>query len=254
MKQHEAVIKVMEGNNGFATLGYLYENVLKVPNVTWKTKTPFASIRRIVQDKKFFFKIKPGLWALNTHKKELPCEVLSMIEEGKKVKKEEKFTHSYYQGLLIQIGNNKGYKTYIPPQDKNKMFLNHALKELVNLNTIYKFTYDEVIQKIRSIDVFWFNERRFPASIFEVEHSTDFKKSLLKFLELQDFLAKMYIVSHKQRQKEFLSKIDFVGFKPIKNRVIFISYEEVASWHSKSYELALTEKHIINSRIMVTKT
>jgi hypothetical protein len=68
MKQYEAVIKVMEENGGFATLGYLYHEVLKVPGVEWKTKTPFASIRRIVQDGRFFFKIKPGLWALLSHK------------------------------------------------------------------------------------------------------------------------------------------------------------------------------------------
>jgi hypothetical protein len=52
MRQYEAVIKVMEENGGFATLSYLYEKALKVPGVVWKTKTPFASIRRIVQDGK----------------------------------------------------------------------------------------------------------------------------------------------------------------------------------------------------------
>lgn len=50
MKQREAVIKVVEENGGLATLGHLNQNVLKVPNCEWKTKTPFASIRRIVQD------------------------------------------------------------------------------------------------------------------------------------------------------------------------------------------------------------
>ncbi|MDA8325306.1 MAG: hypothetical protein M0033_03715, partial [Nitrospiraceae bacterium] len=64
MKQHEAVIKVMEDNGGYATLGLLYQGVPKIEECAWKTKTPFASIRRIVQDDRFFFKIKPGLWAL----------------------------------------------------------------------------------------------------------------------------------------------------------------------------------------------
>ena len=52
MKQHEAVIKVMEGKGGYATLGLLYQEALNIPGVIWKTKTPFASIRRIVQDDK----------------------------------------------------------------------------------------------------------------------------------------------------------------------------------------------------------
>jgi len=63
MKQYEAVIKVMENNGGYATLGFLNQEVLKIKDCIWLTKTPFASIRRIVQDERFFFKIRPGLWA-----------------------------------------------------------------------------------------------------------------------------------------------------------------------------------------------
>ncbi len=244
MRQYEAVIKVMEEAGGYATLSWLYEKVLKVPDVIWKTKTPFATIRRIVQDKRFFFKIKPGLWALKTHKDKLPDDILSLIEKDKEIEKEKEFTHSYYQGMLIDIGNIKGFKTYVPPQDKNKKFLNKTLKELVNLDNIFKFTYEDVIQKVQSIDVFWFNERRFPAHIFEIEHSTDFKNALLKYMELQDFNVQMYIVSHQERKREFLSKIEFLGFAPIKGKTHFVTYEEVSQWHAKSYELMLTEKKI----------
>jgi hypothetical protein len=245
MRQYEAVIKVMEENRGYATLSYLYEKVLEVPDVIWKTKTPFATIRRIVQDKRFFFKIKPGLWALKTYKNKLPSEILSLIEENKEIEKEGKFTHSYYQGMIIEIGNIKGFKTYVPPQDKNKKFLDRPLKELVKLNSIFKFTYEDVIQKVQSIDVFWFNQRKFPAYVFEIEHSTDFKNALLKFLELQDFNVRMYIASYKEREREFLSKSEFSGFKPIKGKTHFITYEEVSQWHAKSYELMLTESKIL---------
>ena len=247
MKQHEAVIKVMEEKGGYATLGLLYQEAFNVPGVTWKTKTPFASIRRIVQDGRFFFKIKPGLWALKSYKNNLPYEILSLIDKNNLEEEEKKFTHSYYQGLIVEIGNIKGFNTYIPPQDKNKIFLKNSLKDLVSLNNVYKFTYEDVVQKVQSIDVFWFNERRFPASIFEIEYSTDFKNSLLKFLELQDFNMQMYIVSDKRRQREYFSKINFIGFKPIKNRTKFISFEEISRWHSKSYELMLTESKMYGS-------
>jgi len=245
MKQYEAVIKVMEENGGYATLSYLYKKVLKVPDVIWETKTPFATIRRIVQDKRFFFKIKPGLWALKTYKNKLPSEILLLIEEDKEIEKEGKFTHSYYQGMIIEIGNIKGFKTYVPPQDKNKKFLDRPLKELVKLNSIFKFTYEDVIQKVQSIDVFWFNQRRFPAYVFEIEHSTDFKNALLKFLELQDFNVQMYIASYKERKSEFLSKSEFSGLKPIKGKIHFITYEEVSQWHARSYELMITESKIL---------
>jgi len=245
MRQYEAVIKVMEENSGYATLSYLYENVLKVSDVIWETKTPFASIRRIVQDERFFFRIKPGLWALNTYKNRLPYEINSLIEKGKEIRKEEKFTHTYYQGMIVELGTIKGFKTYVPPQDQNKKFLNKALKEIVDIKSIFRFTYDNVIQKIKSIDVFWFNERKFPSFIFEVEHTTDFKSAMLKFLELQDFNIHMYIVSFGERKREFLSKIDFTSFKPIRNKIKFLSYEQLSQWHAKSYELKLTESKII---------
>ncbi len=64
MKQYEAVILTLEKLGGQATLAELYREVMKVEDCGWKTKTPFASIRRIVQQRKEIFKIRPGLWAL----------------------------------------------------------------------------------------------------------------------------------------------------------------------------------------------
>ena len=108
MKQYEAVIKIMESNGGYATLGFLNQKVLNVEGCKWKTKTPFASIRRIVQDERFFFKIRPGLWALKKYKNKLPPEILPTKDQSKV--KQEEYNHTYYQGLLIEIGNLRKYK------------------------------------------------------------------------------------------------------------------------------------------------
>ncbi|NCA81064.1 MAG: hypothetical protein EOM76_12980, partial [Sphingobacteriia bacterium] len=102
----------MEQNGGFATLGFLNQEVLKVSGVEWKTKTPFASIRRIVQDERFFFKIKPGLWALLSQKNKLPQDILPTDAIPKR--EQEIFNHSYYQGLLVEIGKLKKYETFVP--------------------------------------------------------------------------------------------------------------------------------------------
>jgi len=37
MKQYEAVIEALKQNGGYATLGQLYQDALKVPNCDWKT-------------------------------------------------------------------------------------------------------------------------------------------------------------------------------------------------------------------------
>lgn len=230
MKQYEQVIEVMRNNGGFATLGFLNHNV----DVSdWKSKTPFASIRRIVQDERFFFKIEPGLWAL----KEFEQQVLERFELKNSKEKEVDFTHAYYQGLLLEIGNLKGFKTYVPPQDKNKFFLDKKLASISSIDKIYNFTYPEIIRRARTIDVVWFNERNLPNSFFEVEHTTDIQNSLLKFNDLQDFYSTFYILSAAERKKEFDQKVAYSAFKEIKSRVRFIDYEYISSFHAKSFEL-----------------
>jgi hypothetical protein len=234
MKQHEAVIKVMEDNGGYATLGFLYQHVLDIPGVVWNTKTPFASMRRIVQDDRFFFKIKPGLWALNSHKE----AVLKKFKIDDKSTDESKmeFNHSYFQGLLVEIGNMQGYQTFVPYQDKNKQFLSKKLSDCSTVGTFYPFTYEHVVKRAITIDVVWFNDRNFPQNCFEVEHTGDIQNSLLKFAELQDFYTKFVIVSPSIRKKEFETKLNYVGFRDIKNRVEFIDYDYVSNLHTKTVE------------------
>ena len=62
MKQKQQVINVMKNLGGIATFGKLNS---EIDFSSWGTKTPEASVRRIVQDSPAFFRLKPGLWALN---------------------------------------------------------------------------------------------------------------------------------------------------------------------------------------------
>lgn len=242
MKQHEAVIEVMEQRGGFATLGYLNQKVLKVPGVEWKTKTPFASIRRIVQDKRFFFKIKPGLWALRSHKDKLSPEIFPTAIVSKS--EQEIFNHSYYQGLLVEIGNLKQYKTFVPSQDKNKRFLDKTLGEISSQTDFYKFSYDHIIRKAKTVDVSWFNVRKMPSVLFEVEHSTDIQNSLLKFIELQDYNTNFFIVADEVRKNEYLGKLSLNAFIPIKTRVQFMDYNKLSEWHTKTFEIVSMENSL----------
>lgn len=235
MKQYEVVVKVMESNGGYATLGFLNQEVLKIQDCAWKTQTPFASIRRIVQDERFFFKIKPGLWALKSYRDKLPPEIFPSKEVSKS--KQEEFNHTYYQGLLVEIGNLKQYQTFVPPQDKNKIYLGKKLGEVATVAEFYSFTYENIIRKAKTIDVSWFNIRRLPHMLFEVEHSTDIQNSLLKFLEMQDFYVKFCIVADEIRKREFKAKLSLSAFVPIENRTEFISYNQLSDWHAKTHEI-----------------
>ena len=224
--QTEQVIEIMRQNGGYATFGRL--NHL-IDFSTWKTKTPQATVRRIVQESDAFFKIQSGLWAL----KEFESDVLSKFRLKTQDKKQtELFTHSYYQGLVVEIGNMNKYQTYVPPQDKNRLFLEKPLKELTSLQEIYNFTYPEILRKATTIDVIWFNERKLPHSFFEVEHSTDIQNSLTKFFELQDYFARFFIIADKSRKNQFDDIMEKSIFATIKNRVAFADYEKIVSQHA----------------------
>lgn len=231
MRQYEQVIQAMKAHGGYATPGYLNQHV---DTSGWGTQTPFASIRRIVQDERFFFKIRPGLWAL----KECKSAVLKQFDIVEPSEKNADFTHAYFQGLLLEIGNLKGMVTYVPPQDKNKNFLHTTLGTVSTLGAIWEFTYPTIVSRAKTVDVVWFNDRKMPSAFFEIEHSTDIQNSLLKFTDLQDFYTGFYIVGAAERKRAFESKLSYVAFKDIRERVKFVDYEFVAKLHSKSSELA----------------
>jgi hypothetical protein len=177
MKQHEAVILAMKQSSGYATLGQLYQAVPKIPDCEWRTKTPFASIRRIVQTHDEFFKVRPGLWALTSEKE----KVMRLFSDEKPLEKEREYSHCFFQGLVVEIGNMRGFQTFVPSQDKNKPFANQKLGEVTTVSKLYEFTYNDVLRRAQTIDVTWINSRKYPNSFFEIEHSTDIYNSLLKF-------------------------------------------------------------------------
>ncbi len=219
--QKQQVIDTLRHEGGYATLRRLYETV---DFSNWKTKTPEATVRRIVQDCDQIFRIQPGLWALE----ESRDAVLRKFElkPGDK-HSEEQFTHGYYQGLLVEIGKLHHLTTYVPAQDKNRKFIDLRLGDISDTTELPSFTYEHLLRKAKTIDVIWFNERLMPREFFEVEHTTDIKNSLTKFYELQDFYAKFFIVADANRRKEFEDKIHVSMFDAIGNRVKFLAYTQV---------------------------
>lgn len=102
MKQYEAVRLIIHNLGGMATLGQINQNLGSVKDCSWNTKTPFASVRRIVQTDKEIYKIKPGLYGLLDYKKKNDASGYSIEKEGEIEKSE--LNHSYYQGILLDIG------------------------------------------------------------------------------------------------------------------------------------------------------
>ena len=213
----------MRNNNGYTTLAYLNQNV---DTSNWKTKTPFASIRCYLQRREEFFKIQSGLRALT--------EYIDKVLEKFKIKNNDRnskyaFEHSYYQGLIVEISNMKKLRTYIPPQDKNKLFMEKKLFDIASTTDIPRFKYDHITRRAGTVDIIWFNERGLPNCFYEVEHSTNIINSLNKFYELQDFRSKFCIVADIRRKTEFEDKISQSIYRQIKDIVSFVDYDSVAN-------------------------
>lgn len=229
MKQHEAVAESMRRNGGYATLATLYREATKLPGAHWGTKTPFASIRRIVQTRPEFFRIRPGLWGLT----ELRAEVETALNAGEPgTQARADFDHAYYQGLAVELGNSRGCKTTVPTQDRNKRFLGTRLSEICSLDRCYDFSYRDLVRRASTIDVVWFNDRRLPAALIEIEFTTDFQNSLAKFVDFQDFRTKFAVVANAARRREWQHRMQYAAYASIRDFVRFVDFERLALMHS----------------------
>lgn len=243
MTQAQAVIETIEKLGGIATLNQINCHVFEVVNCEWKTKTPFASVRRIVQQTKEIYKIKPGLYALESYRKQLEQDgIIVQTDKNRNSEEIKSFNHSYYQGLLLEIGRMRHLDTYVPNQDKNKKFLKTPLGEIRTLQVLPQYSFSELVERSATIDVIWFNEHKMPHSFYEIEHSTDIQNSLLKFNDLKDFSARMVIVADEKRHIEFGNKMNYDAFCTLKKdkRVSFLSYESL----DKQYEQEVQKQNM----------
>ena len=98
MTQSQQVVETMRRLGGVATFGKLNS---EVDFSSWKSKTPEASVRRIVQNSPDIIRLRPGLWALKEYEEEIRARFDIAIGSGRET---DEFSHTYYQGLAVEIG------------------------------------------------------------------------------------------------------------------------------------------------------
>ncbi|MEA3450463.1 MAG: hypothetical protein U9Q83_01010 [Bacteroidota bacterium] len=224
----EAIEKAIIKLGYFATLRQIYKVAPSLKE--FSGITPHKTINERVQRDNRFYKIKSGLYGLKNFLDKLPDIYNPKIEKSEK--EEIHINHSYIQGLLLEIGNISGFNTFTP--DKNSPFLSKKLGDISTQNNIPNFTFEHIIKSTRYIDVIWFNERNLPNSIFEIENSTNFRNSLVKFVELQDFNTSMTLIAPKDDNKirKFKQEIEKSAFVSIKNKVKFFDYEYIVKLYN----------------------
>ncbi|MBP3221956.1 MAG: hypothetical protein J6M43_07965 [Neisseriaceae bacterium] len=221
----EAIEQVMLNNGKFASLKQIYNEIWHYKDKSKITgKTPNNTIQERVQRSNKFFRIGLGIYGLTEFKNEIFITQNQPKTEQEKTERK----HSQIQGMLIEIGNLRGFDTYT--NDKSWIFDGKQLGNLISLKSVPLFTYEKIIAKSVSFcDVIWFggNEFLYPTRICEVEHSTDFRDALIKFKELEFFNTQFYCISDENRRNKFELEINKKAFESIRNRVQFQTYKEI---------------------------
>lgn len=240
MTQNEQVVQVIASQGGMATLEDIYRLLLAADAAHWRTKTPQASIRRIVRTTPAIYTIRRGLYGLRSF--EQANEANGFVQEtAENVDSPavQAFTHSYYQGLLLRIGVLRGYQTYLPKLDRNRAFDNKTiLWTLATTGDLPPFSYTEFVARARTVDAVWLAPilgLELLQSLFELEHTTDMQNALVKFEDLSGFNTRMVIVAPQRRRHEYEAKLHREAFKRIHQRVAFLSYEDLGRQYE--YEL-----------------
>lgn len=142
------------------------------------------------------------------------------------VREPETVNHTDAQAKLILVGSYLGYRTYTPDRKKNSIY-----GELGNLcseqSVPDEYLAEKKIDEIRHIDVIWFNDDGLPTHGFEVEHTTDVTKGLLRLYQASGVSIKMFIIAQEDTRAKFERERDKAPFRKIRDRYIFKNYREL---------------------------
>ncbi|MGI8884917.1 MAG: hypothetical protein ACR2IA_11820, partial [Pyrinomonadaceae bacterium] len=83
------------------------------------------------------------------------------------------------------------------------------------------------LNTVKFVDVIWFDEEGYPTHAFEVEHTTDITKGLLRLYQVHKLRIKMFIISEEINKGKFQREVAKSPFAKIKNEFVFKNYDEL---------------------------
>lgn len=231
MTKVDAIEEVMKANGGTANLALIYDEIEKFYPSAKQSKDWEAGIRgvlyRELNSGRRFKKIGLAVYALQDY-------VEQPIPSKDKVR-----MHSYIEGLCVELGNFNHFMTYTadpsaPYRD------NLCVGSFTSLKEFPRFSYDDILNEAKRIDVVWFNqsELSFPKKVFEVVDSINtITGAFNRSLQLQEFQTKFYIVAPEKHYQKFEQTSNMKVYQPTKDRFSFISYDRIISIYENAYKL-----------------
>jgi hypothetical protein len=229
----------MEDNNGTASWDILYNNIEKYypaakTSVEWEAGIRGVLYREIRHNKNFK-KIGLSLFALKDY-----------IEERKPDKKDTVRMHSYIEGICVELGNFKKFDTYTA--DPSSVFKdNIRLFDITALKEMPQFTYPELIQETKRIDVVWFNKKgfQFPQKVFEVVDSIGtLTGAFNRSLQLLNFRTEFYIVAPEQHRIKYEQTVQLEPYNRNIDNFKFINYDDIIALYENAEKVNKLETKI----------
>lgn len=223
-----ALATLMNDNGGAASWKYIYDNIeeyypnIKVPK-DWQAALRGVLYREL-KNNRCFKRIGFGVFALIDYQEK---------ENVEDIKTDQVRMHSYIEGLLVELGNYDNFDTYCA--DRNAVFQSNVrMNQLTSVDEFPDFTYPEIVQAAKRIDVVWFNKKgyKFPKRAIEVVNSIGtLEQSLNRMYQLSEFQTDFLIVSPKQFSNRIDKKLLQEPYLIHKERFSVIPYENVISYY-----------------------
>lgn len=239
MTKVESIQKVMEDNQGTASLETIYKNIEKYYPTAKLSNTWKAGIRgvlyREIRNNRRFKKIGLSIYALKEY-----------VEEQKPKTEDVVRMHSYIEGICLEIGNFKKFETYTA--DPSAVYRDNLnLNDFSTMDTIPQFSYDEIVQDAKRMDVIWFNKKGlyFPQKIFEVVDSIGTLSSAFnRCLQLKNFRTEFFIVAPEKHRTKFNQIMKLETYRESNNRFKFINYDEIVDLYENASRVNKIESKI----------
>ena len=220
MTKVDAIEKVMIDNGGSATLQVIYDNIEKYYPSAKVSKDWAAGIRGVLYRElgKRFKKIGLSIYATSDYQ-----------EENKPSNTDKVRMHSYIEGICLELGNFNEYLTYTADPSASYRDNLH-LRDVASLQSLPQFSYNEIINEAKRIDVIWLNKKGllFPQMVFEIVDSIGtLAGAFNRSLQLRNFNTNFYIVAPEKHHDKYLQTIDLEIYQEQKDRFRFINYEDI---------------------------
>jgi len=153
------------------------------------------------------------------------------------------YTHALLQGMLIELGNMLGYDTF--SADQTPTYRDTTVGDLATLDALPVFTSKRILNTAKQIDVIWLEEE-FPVCCFEIEHSTDVTKGLLRMHQLIRFQTQFFIVAPETTRRKFETEISKSPFYQSQERYYFRSYQGVQILYNLTRQFVANRDEFLN--------